>query len=84
MQRMAEVPGGINLRHVAQTKLAMHSRSTTVPARTTRADFDNYFRISSRAIAVTVASSCGELPRATMRTTPARSITTVCGMVVTP
>jgi hypothetical protein len=40
VHRTAEVPGGINLRHVAQTRLAMSSRSTSVASRTTR-DFDN-------------------------------------------
>ena len=41
-------------------------------------DFDIYFRICS-----TIASSSPLAPRATSRTMPARSITTVCGIVVT-
>ena len=71
VQRTAEVPGGINLRQVAQTKLAMRLRST-------RSHLYVYFRICWTAAAM----SCS--PRNTSRTVPAASITTVWGIGETP
>jgi hypothetical protein len=76
VQRMADVPGGISLRHVAQTKLAM----TALVARAARlAHFYTYFRICSTAFSI-VSSP----PRETARTMPVRSTSTVCGIVDTP
>ena len=73
VHRIADVPGGISLRHVAQTKLAM-------PGYVTRPHFGIYFLICS-TIASTLSSAS---PRETCRTTPARSMTTVCGIDPTP
>jgi hypothetical protein len=47
VHRTAEAPGGINLRHVAQTRLAMPRGSTRNEPRTTRPRFDNYFDSST-------------------------------------
>lgn len=81
MHRIADAPGAINLRHVAQARLAMTLVVARAPAVWAGdADFYNYFR--SRA-ARTAASTVDEAPRTMWRTTPARSITTVCGMVLT-
>jgi hypothetical protein len=71
-------PSGINLRHVAQTRLAMPRRSTPTTPGTTRGDFDIYFG-KPKASSSLPSSSCS-VPR----TAPLGSITTVCGIVVTP
>lgn len=81
VHRIAEVPGGISLRHVAQTRLAMGlvvARALAMWA--IGGCFYNYFR--NRA-ARTAASTLFEPPRTTWRTMPSRSITTECGIVLT-
>ena len=81
VHRIADAPGAINLRHVAQARLAMTLVVARAPAMWAGAEsFNNYFR--NRA-ARTAASTLDEPPRAMWRTTPPRSITTECGIVVT-
>ncbi len=70
VHRIAGEPGGINLRHVAQARLAMALVVARAP----------YLRNSA---ARTAASTLFEPPRTTWRTMPSRSITTEWGIELT-
>lgn len=89
VHRIADAPGAINLRHVAQARLAMTLVVARAPAVWAgAADFDNRFRnffcsYLRKSAARTAASTLDEPPRAMCRTTPPRSITTECGIELT-
>ena len=81
VQRTAEAPGGINLRHVAQARLAMPLVVARADAMwVNRGAFSNYLRNSA---ARTAGSTLFDTPRTTWRTMPSRSITTVWGSTLT-